>query len=113
MPKYYAVHDPQLGYACLEVPDGKELPAEYADATPLDLHFEAGLWSEAPGLERVTFSMGVGPWGEVMGSTWRPIPLALALSRVAIGRTVFVRREDAGAVLVAANGVGVGGGETA
>jgi hypothetical protein len=28
---------------------------------------------------------------------------------VAIGRTVFVRREDAGAVLVAANGLGVDG----
>ena len=37
----------------------------------------------------------------------RPIPLALAVKRVAIGRTVFVRREDAAAVLVAANGVGV------
>ena len=28
-----------------------------------------------------------------------PIPLDLALQRVAIGRTVFVRREDAGKVL--------------
>ena len=36
-----------------------------------------------------------------------PVPLALALQRVAMGRTVFVRREDAAAVLVAANGVGV------
>ena len=34
----------------------------------------------------------------------RPIPLDLALRRVAIGRTVFVRREDAEAVLGAANG---------
>ena len=42
-----------------------------------------------------------------------PIPLDLAVKRVAIGRTVFVRREDAGAVLVAANGLGVDGGETA
>ena len=32
----------------------------------------------------------------------QPVPLALAVKRVAIGRTVFVRREDAGAVLVAA-----------
>ena len=31
----------------------------------------------------------------------QPLPLALAVKRVAIGRTVFVRREDAGAVLVA------------
>lgn len=31
-----------------------------------------------------------------------PVPLALALKRVAIGRTVFVRCEDAAAVLVAA-----------
>ena len=31
----------------------------------------------------------------------KPIPLDLALRRVAIGRTVFVAREDAGAVLVA------------
>ena len=37
----------------------------------------------------------------------QPVPLALAVKRVAIGRTVFVRREDAAAVLVAANGVGV------
>ena len=43
----------------------------------------------------------------------QPLPLALAVKRVAIGRTVFVRREDAGAVLVAANGVGVKSGETA
>ena len=43
----------------------------------------------------------------------QPLPLDLALRRVAIGRTVFVRREDAGAVLVAANGVGVKSGETA
>ena len=32
-----------------------------------------------------------------------PIPLALALQRVEHGRTVFVAREDAGAVLEAAN----------
>lgn len=44
---------------------------------------------------------------DVLMQYGRPIPLALALSRVAIGRTVFVRREDAAAVLVAANGVGV------
>ena len=41
-----------------------------------------------------------------------PVPLALALKRVQIGRTVFVRREDAGAVLVAAN-AGVTDGEHA
>ena len=29
----------------------------------------------------------------------QPVPLALAVKRVAIGRTVFVRREDAKAVL--------------
>ena len=29
----------------------------------------------------------------------QPLPLALAVKRVAIGRTVFVRREDAGAVM--------------
>ena len=34
-----------------------------------------------------------------------PIPLDLALQRVAIGRTVFVRREDTAAVMGAANGV--------
>ena len=32
----------------------------------------------------------------------QPLPLALALRRVAIGRTVFVRREDAGTVMEAA-----------
>ena len=42
-----------------------------------------------------------------------PIPLDLALQRVAIGRTVFVRREDAAAVMGAANGLGVANGETA
>ena len=50
---------------------------------------------------------------DVLMQYGQPLPLALAVKRVAIGRTVFVRREDAGAVLVAANGVGVGGGETA
>ena len=49
---------------------------------------------------------------DVLMQYGRPIPLALALSRVAIGRTVFVRREDAAAVLVAANGVGVKSGES-
>ena len=39
----------------------------------------------------------------------QPLPLALAVKRVAIGRTVFVRREDAGAVMAAANGLGVDG----
>ena len=34
----------------------------------------------------------------------QPLPLALAVKRVAIGRTVFVRREDAGVVMEAANG---------
>ena len=33
-----------------------------------------------------------------------PVPLALALRRVAIGRTVFVAREDAAAVLEAVRG---------
>lgn len=36
----------------------------------------------------------------------RPLPLELALKRVAIGRTVFVAREDAGAVMEAV-GTGV------
>jgi len=35
----------------------------------------------------------------------RPVPLALALRRVAVGRTVFVAREDAAAVLEKANGI--------
>ena len=34
-----------------------------------------------------------------------PVPLALALRRVAIGRTVFVAREDAGTVLAAVRGM--------
>ena len=33
-----------------------------------------------------------------------PVPVDLAIKRVAIGRTVFVRREDAGAVLEAVGG---------
>ena len=44
---------------------------------------------------------------DVLMQYGQPVPLALAVKRVAIGRTVFVRREDAGAVLVAANGLGV------
>ena len=39
---------------------------------------------------------------DVLMQYGRPIPLALALRRVAIGRTVFVRREDAGTVMEAA-----------
>ncbi len=34
----------------------------------------------------------------------QPVPLALAVKRVSIGRTVFVRREDAAAVLEAVRG---------
>ena len=34
----------------------------------------------------------------------QPVPLALAVKRVAIGRTVFVRREDAAAVMEAVQG---------
>ncbi len=41
----------------------------------------------------------------------QPLPLALAVKRVRNGRTVFVAREDAGAVLVAAN-AGVTDGES-
>ena len=44
---------------------------------------------------------------DVLMQYGRPIPLDLALQRVAIGRTVFVRREDTAAVMGAANGVGV------
>ena len=40
---------------------------------------------------------------DVLMQYGQPLPLALAVKRVAIGRTVFVRREDAGAVLVAVN----------
>lgn len=40
-----------------------------------------------------------------------PVPLALALTRVKNGRTVFVAREDAGAVMDAAN-AGVTDGES-
>jgi len=36
----------------------------------------------------------------------QPVPLALALTRVKNGRTVFVAREDAAAVLVAVGGDG-------
>lgn len=50
---------------------------------------------------------------DVLMQYGQPLPLALAVKRVAIGRTVFVRREDAGAVLVAVNGLGVTDGETA
>ena len=39
---------------------------------------------------------------DVLMQYGEPIPLDLALQRVENGRTVFVRREDAGAVLVAA-----------
>ena len=38
---------------------------------------------------------------DVLMQYGRPVPLALALSRVSIGRTVFVAREDAGEVLEA------------
>ena len=38
----------------------------------------------------------------------QPVPLALAVKRVQNGRTVFVRREDAGTVMEAVRGVGSG-----
>jgi len=41
---------------------------------------------------------------DVLMQYGRPVPLTLALRRVAIGRTVFVRREDAAAVLEAVRG---------
>lgn len=41
---------------------------------------------------------------DVLMQYGRPVPLALALSRVSIGRTVFVEREDAGKVLEAVGG---------
>lgn len=41
---------------------------------------------------------------DVLMQYGRPVPLALVLTRVAIGRTVFVRREDAGAVMEAVQG---------
>jgi len=50
-----------------------------------------------------------GQWyrHDVLMQYGRPVPLDLALRRVEMGRTVFVRREDAGAVMEA-----VGSGET-
>jgi len=46
---------------------------------------------------------GKGKWQahDVTMQYGSPVPLALALSRVSIGRTVFVAREDAGTVLEA------------
>lgn len=44
MPKYYAHYDSQQGYICLEVPDGEELPAKYAGASPLNPHIKPGVW---------------------------------------------------------------------
>ena len=41
---------------------------------------------------------------DVLMQYGRPVPLALALRRVEIGRTVFVAREDAGTVLAKAVG---------
>ena len=41
---------------------------------------------------------------DVLMQYGRPVPLALALKRVGIGRTVFVAREDAGAVMEAVSG---------
>ena len=57
---------------------------------------------------------GKGKWYalDVLMQYGQPVPLALAVKRVANGRTVFVRREDAGAVLVAAQSGGGGGGES-
>ena len=43
---------------------------------------------------------------DVLMQYGQPLPLALAVKRVAIGRTVFVRREDAGKVLEAVGGNG-------
>ncbi len=42
-----------------------------------------------------------GQWyrHDVLMQYGRPVPLDLAIKRVAIGRTVFVAREDAGAVM--------------
>ena len=68
MPKYYRYDDPQLGCVCLQVPDGKELPAEYVGkAVPVDIQLEPSVWEpfEWPGLERVDVSLG---------STFRPVP---------------------------------------
>jgi len=47
-----------------------------------------------------------GQWyrHDVLMQYGAPVPLALALRRVAIGRTVFVAREDAAAVLEAVRG---------
>jgi len=46
-----------------------------------------------------------GRWfaADVFMQYGQPVPLDLALKRVANGRTVFVRREDASAVVEAAN----------
>lgn len=48
-----------------------------------------------------------GQWyaWDVLMQYGAPIALDLALKRVAIGRTVFVAREDAGKVLEAARGI--------
>ena len=49
---------------------------------------------------------GKGKWQalDVLMQYGRPVPLALALRRVEIGRTVFVAREGAGEVMEAVRG---------
>ena len=53
---------------------------------------------------------GKGKWcsHDVTMQYGAPVPLALALRRVQMGRTVFVQPEDAAAVLAAARGGGNG-----
>jgi len=79
--------------------------APAAPAVPTDPTY----FREPP--EHLTPAMRIS---QVKGGTWvavpvvmqygAPVPLALALRRVAIGRTVFVTREDAASVLEAVRG---------
>lgn len=70
-------------------------PAQPAPATPATRisQLRGGRWVAVP----VTMRYG------------QPVPLELALKRVAIGRTVFVAREDAGSVMEAGNSSGAQG----
>ena len=91
-----------------DFPNAAPPPGALFDNAPAD-PFPAVTMTTTPGHLTPATRIAQGRNGkwyalDVLMQYGRPVPLALALRRVAIGRTVFVAREDAAAVMVAANG---------
>ncbi len=95
------------GWAMTDFPNAPAPPGALFDNAPT---LAAPVPAHLTPATRISMVKG-GKWigVEVFMQYGKPIPLELALRRVALGRTVFVAREDAGKVMEAVGNSGAQG----